>query len=303
MEDFVEKKADLSAYLSNLKSADLAECLSILRQPILKLSETNLSKALFNTWKREKIINTLIIDGTERQWNKFSILDLVILNVINILWEHDIPVQAIKNTLALLLDGKGIRNDVNDIMDYPLESTKSIIDDDSNLNLLEYIVNQKKKNPQLPFFTNIESYIIGSLKLNRPFSILVKDNGRIELFTTDSFKDMLGSVFLNDLLSNTVLNISIRSVLEKILMVTDTSSLRPRNRLIEKLIESGCTAETVNELFGKRTDLKFKEKTIENPQTVSIANLIKEYSNQDIIIKIRDSQKKSIKQIIITKNQ
>jgi hypothetical protein len=301
-----ESKITLPDFTSVLKSSSLAACLEILREPLLRLSEIDIPKPLFNQWKKEGLINFQITTSEEKLWNRFSILDYVILNIIKVLWENEVDTNIIKNILHIILDGKGIRNHVDDILDASVLTDQTKYEDNPDLDLMHYIVAQKKLNPQLPFFTNIEAYIIGSFKLNRPFSIILFENGKIEMFTTDSFADAIAPYLIKEMFSKTFLNVSIKSIVNKVLLANSNENVNTVNmtvnNFIEKLFAKGYSIDTISELFGTRTEsVDFTEETIQNPRTVNIEKLIREKTSQDILIKIRDGEKKSIRRLLITK--
>jgi hypothetical protein len=217
-----------------LKSSTFATCLELLRQPLLHLSDIDIPKPVFNTWKKSGLIN--FQKSTDRRlWNLFSLLDYIILKIIFRLWNNDVDVEKIKSSLKRLLDGI-----------YNIDLTNQNFEDNPNLDLMHYIVSQRKLNPHLPYFTTIEAYIIGALKLDRPFSIILYEDGKIEMFTTDSFTDIT-DISLKEKFSKTFLNVSIKDIVDKICSRENSVS---SNNFIEKLIVKGYSVETISELFG-----------------------------------------------------
>jgi hypothetical protein len=88
------------------KGGDLVSTLNVFREPIFTLSETDITKSVFNQWKKEKIIDKLLVgNNTSRSWNRFSITELTILYIVNTLWERNIKDEKIKEVIDLLIDG------------------------------------------------------------------------------------------------------------------------------------------------------------------------------------------------------
>lgn len=77
------------------------------------------------------------------------------------------------------------------------------------------------------------------------------------------------------------------------------NTLTSENNIMLKLLEKGYDANTINELFERNSDLIYTDESL--PVETKIEKAINEFANQDLLIKIRDSKKKIIKRLIITK--
>ncbi len=293
---------------------ELSKILEVLRSPLFKLSETNLNKPIYNLWKKQGLIEKLIRKTDERVWNKFSIMELVILYVVNILWNMNIDNKIIKEVIDKMLDDEYVEN--LDSVYWYWKVAEQIAEEEGKdpkkalallkpkIDLLMYLTTQQEQNPHLPLITRIEALIIGSIRTDRPYSILLFDNGEVEFFQTDVFTDEFNQSLLPNLFKRSFTNISIGGIVSNILSKDSTTTksfntLIPDNNIITKLIENGFDIETINELFGKRNDLAYVEEKLD--PKVNIGKLRSEKANQDILIKVRDGKINSIRRIVITK--
>lgn len=305
----------------------LSELLELLRVPLQKLSETNIDKSVYNLWKRTGIIDALILKTEERKWNRISIMELVILNIVNVLWQRKIKDEKIKEVVNKMLSeglkSIEIKNPLNGIIgtawywDNSVSSDylgdlnektytlgKKVIQLGQDLDLMMHLNTQKKLNPHLPKISWIESFIIGSIRTNRPYSIILFDDGEIMFFFTDTMSDELNPSRNSELLKRSFTNISINRIVSDILSAdvntaNGFNTLTSENNIMLKLLEKGYDANTINELFERNSDLIYTDESL--PVETKIEKAINEFANQDLLIKIRDSKKKIIKRLIITK--
>lgn len=295
--------------LKEIKSGDLITTLSIFREPIFKLSETDITKSVFNQWKHEKIIEKLINNNSSRSWNRFSITEVALLYIINTLWERNIEKEKIKEAIDLLLDGEDLTKQINEILEDEESNYLNIIEKVQKIDLIGYIAIQKKHNPNLPIITTIEALMIGALKLNRPHTLILRESGNVEIFLTSMITDLFNNnvgfnSFLSDLFSKPFLNISLEYIVDKILRktkgdeMTSMINASPNNQ-IQKLINKGYTIEVLNDIFGKKQTEVYSEEVL--VAKTNIQSAIREYNEQHLLIKVSGKKISSIRRIIMKK--
>jgi len=297
--------------LKEIKSGDLITILNIFREPIFKLSETDITKSVFNQWKFENILEKIINnnDNNSRSWNRFSITELALLYVVETLWARNIEIEKIKETIDLLIDGEDLAKQVNEILEDEENNYLNIIEKVQKIDLIGYIAIQKKQNPNLPIITTIEALMIGAIKLNRPHTLILRDNGGIEVFLTTMLTDLVTNKFgfinpYSDLFSKPFINISLQYIVEKILkntnggVATSVINTTPNNQ-IQKLINKGYSIEVLNDIFGKNQTKAYSEEVLD--VKINIQSTIREYNDQYLLIKVGGKKISSIRRIIIKK--
>jgi len=315
---FVKKEENdvLKILAGDSEYGELSKILEVLRLPLFKLSETNLNKAIFNLWKREGLIEKLIIKTEEKVWHMFSSMELVILYVVNILWSRKIEDKIIKDVIDKMLDDKYVEK-LDSIYWYWNISEHLALEQGKDpkealallkpkLDLLMYLNRQQEQNPHLPIITRIEALIIGAIRTNRPYSIILFDNDKIEFFQTDAYTDEYKRNIIDDLLKQSFINISIGDIVSSILSEGNSNTksintLISDSNIIIKLIEKGYDINTLNEIFKKKNDLIYQEEKLDPKQ--NIGKLLSEKVNQDIIIKSREGKVQSIRRKELTKKQ
>ncbi len=282
----------------------LATSLEMIRKPILKLSESDICKHEYFTLKKHGLIGK-IKESDGRRWNLFSLLEVMVLSVVKFLWKHNVENEKIKKVVEELTkadDIQGIFGTIN-IEDVNAKYGESNSDEKSDL--FTYFHNQKKINPHLPVFSTMEAIIIGVIKLNRPSSFLLYEDGELEFFTTSEFTDKYSNDYFNKIFSKHSFNISINEIVAKILCGnaenTETAQIQPNNTIVQKLSSIGYDRETINQLYNRNEDISFVEESLKTD--ISIEKTLREKSNQDLVIKIRDGKKVSMRRLVIINNK
>ena len=289
-----------------LESDDAVDVLTALRLPILKLSELHIlkiQKPTYNQWKKRNLLSSFLqqVDpNSTSKWQKFSILEVILLQIIRILWESGTDDNDVEKIIKELVDGASL----NELIDAIITSkqngqnffTNQSLDTGS---LITYLVSQKLANPQLFLVTLLEAYILLALKTGKLFSLIVFEGGAIDFIFEPVFSNTLNKELNNDLFYKQFQNIPITSLLHKALSLgsnpNESSVLTRENTIVSKLIEKGYTLDTLTRIFSTNSELQqYEERTIEKTTGVNISTLINETPNQDIIIKIRNSKKESI---------
>lgn len=284
----------LADIVTSLEYGHLNICLHVLRYSVLKLSESNIDKPMFNIWKRAGILDSFI--STEKDvktWNRFSVLDLILLKIVEILWNKKFTNDSIKKVIAKLLNGDILEKALDNIA---YGANSKIIDlskDKAKADLLSYLLAQSKNDLYIPKLTNIEGLIIGSIKIDNPFSIIIFEDGEIDLLSEISELD---GTRLNTYFKKTFTNIAVRDLIKNVTGGKKDSLINKENNLIQKLINVGYDYKTLIQIFDKNDKTPFVEEPLDIH--INIEKILREKSNQNLIIKIRNGEKRSIRRIV-----
>ena len=296
--------------LKSLKSEELVKCLELLRLPILKLSDINISKTNFNKWKKEKYLDSMFGEvTTNKVWQKFSLIQLMVLTIVNMLWERRMTTH-IKSYVDALMDDKELNDTLNEIIEDEEQLFIKAIDKARNSDMLSYLVKQKIANPNLPPISLIEAITVASIKLQRQYSLMIFDNGEIDFYSTSILSDYVGYKIDINLLNNTFLNIAFSSLVTNILKDNRSEKtntyLTEQNNLIDLYIKQGYDLDSLSDIFNGEKNIETTQEQVydraKNPTIVpNISALLNEYENQNVLIKVRDGKKQSIRRLIMNK--
>ncbi|MEX0597740.1 MAG: hypothetical protein WD512_14710 [Candidatus Paceibacterota bacterium] len=301
MEIATESNKEVKEMLGILPNKEMTEFLQILRQPLIKITDSRIDKHLFFQWKKFGLTESLFKKEEKKSWNVLSILELTVLEIISMLWKRDIDENAIKNVVDILLDGEDLKDAINERIELlDSEHHVQITDKILNNDFISYLVEQKKTNPHLPSFCNIEAFIIGTLKLNRPFGLLIFEDGKIDFFITSFYTDNLGGRFLYDIFSKTFLNVSVKDVLNKVLTIGSGKATSKEFDVPTLFLKKGYDAATIASLFSNNESVNYSEEIL--PTDCHIEKTLQAHNDQDVLIKVRGGKKTSIRRIIINKN-
>jgi hypothetical protein len=304
-------KTDTSLLLKSIESKELALMLDIMRLPILKLSEIQISKNAFNIWKKAGYLDSIFGKGNDYHgWNKFSLTQLIVLVIVDMLWERKMN-DKIKDYVDAFMNSSELDEQIKSLLEDENQTYLKALEG-KNLDLLTYIVTQKKENPNLPSISWIEAISIASVKIDRPYSLLIFEDGRLEFYSTSLLSDYIGLKFDLKMLNETFLNIGFSGLVKKILNYNSANNnpyLKKDSQLMDKYIANGYNIETLIELLQNPSDLEVKQQTIYD-RSISkglippkIEDLLREKANQDLLIKVRDGKKMIINRLTINKKQ
>jgi len=305
-------KADASLILKSIKSDVLASILDVIRLPTLRLSDIRISKNDFNIWKKAGYLDSMFGREVEKLvWNLFSVSQLIVLVLVNMLWERKMN-EHIKDYVDAFMNSSELNELITSILEDENQTYLNALKGGKS-DLLTYIVSQKKENPNLPALSWIEAIAIASIKIDRPYSLLLFEDGRVEFFSTTLLSDYIGLKFDIKILNETFLNIQFSSIVRKILNINkDGTNVNPyiknESTFIKRYIANGYDIETLIELLNSPNNIEVEEqsifdRSIKGSTPPKIEDLVKEKANQDILIRIRDGKKLSIKRLIINKKQ
>ena len=287
--------------------------MELLRTPVLRLSETNIPKHSFFQWKKAKYLDSLFPtqnqkigepNKKEKEWTMFSIMQSVVLDIVNILWDRNLE-SKIKEFVDEYMLGDDFDNQLKSYLQDDEHNLEKVLKKSKNEDILGFMYYQKKINPHLPAMTNIEGLIIASLKLDRPYSIIIHENNTIEFFMTSELTDLLGVSLYKELLKKTFLNISISQIVNNVLYGNkNETTIAKQETAITKLLKIGYDTSTINELLNKGSELEYIEEKLDATKNIEKVFLDNRNEDQDIILKIRGAEKVSLRRIIIKpKNQ
>lgn len=298
---------DLAFMVKALKTDDITKTLELLRKPLLKLSETQIPKHSFYQWKKAKYLDSLLPkqentnsnQDVPKEWTRFSIMELVILYIVNNLWERNLGYK-IKEFIDDYMLGEDFDNQLKMLLQDEHNILEKLFNKSKEGDILGFIYEQKKINPHLPTMTNIEGLIIASLKLNRPHSILIYENDTIEFIVTSNLTDLMGVSFYKDLLQKSFINISISQIVDNVLYGNKKeSAIGKQEPLVTKLLKIGYDTNTLNEILNKGELLEYIEEKLDTSSNIEKVFLDNRNDDQDILLKVRGGKKVSLRRIII----
>jgi hypothetical protein len=244
--------------------------------------------------------------GDNHGWNKFSLTQLIVLVIVDMLWERKMN-DKIKDYVDAFMDSSELEEQINSILEDENQTYLKALEG-KNLDLLTYIVTQKKENPNLPSITWIEAISIASVKIDRPYSLLIFEDGRIEFYSTSLLSDYIGLKLDLKMFNETFLNIGFSGLVKKILNYNSTNNntyIKKESKLMDKYIANGYNIETLIELLHNPSDLEVEQQTIydrsvnKGSAPPKIEDLVREKANQDLSIKVRDGKKMVINRLTI----
>jgi hypothetical protein len=298
---------DLALMVKALKTEDITKTLELLRKPLFKLSETQIPKHSFYQWKKAKYLDSLFPkqestnsnQDVPKEWTRFSIMETVILSIVNNLWERNLGYK-IKEFVDEYMLGEDFENQLKMLLQDEHNILEKLFNKSKKGDILGFIYEQKKINPHLPTMTNIEGLIIASLKLNRPHSILIYENDTIEFIVTSNLTDLKGVSYYKDLLQKSFINISIRQIVDNILFGNKIeSAIGKQEPLVTKLLKIGYDTNTLNEILNKGELLEYIEEKLDTSSNIEKVFLDNRNDDQDILLKVRGGVKVSLRRIII----
>jgi len=298
---------DLALMVKALKTEDITKTLELLRKPIFKLSETQIPKHSFYQWKKAKYLDSLFPKqentnsnkDVPKEWTRFSIMESVILSIVNNLWERNLGYK-IKEFIDEYMLGEDFNNQLKMLLQDENNILEKLFNKSKEGDILGFIYEQKRINPHLPTMTNIEGLIIASLKLNRPHSILIYENDTIEFIVTSNLTDLKGVSFYNELLQKSFINISISQIVDNILFGNKIeSTIGKQEPLVIKLLKIGYDTNTLNEILNKGDLLEYIEEKLDTSTNIEKVFLDNRNDDQDILLKVRGGAKISLRRIII----
>jgi hypothetical protein len=152
------------------------------------------------------------------------------------------------------MDDKELNDSLNDIIEDEEQLYIKAIDKARNSDLMSYLVKQKIANPNLPPISLIEAITVASIRLQRQYSLMIFDNGRIDFYSTSILSDYVGYKIDINLLNKTFLNIAFSSLVSNILKDNRNEKtntyLTEQNNLIDLYIKQGYDLDSLSDIFN-----------------------------------------------------
>lgn len=258
-----------------------AKALDLYRyQRKVRLSEIDINKRNFNYWKNNGLFSDLSFNA-QKGWSIFNGIDEIALLTVGELWNFGFGINYIKPILHFFYDESLVKRDI----EIYLSDNKTVdieeIFNQENPNLLSFFL--REKNVVKHHINNLEFLMLITGRLNKNVSLIVDSQANVNLLIGDAAVSIIGSKSLNDLLNGTSLNLSI-------------------SKFHINIYQEGIEFDTnsMMNIFKNSFLNDDKEYVQENLATdVNINSTLKEHSNQDIKIEIRNKQKVKISRTII----
>jgi hypothetical protein len=309
------KEEFLESVKQEVQDAELLKFLKLIRTPIVKLSETSIIKSDYNAWKRSGVLESMFKKNEKKEWQVFSITQLIILCIVDNLVLRNIDTHIIRKIVDDLLKNAAI-DDLESFYwfwkgkEIEAEESGEALDIDAEflklknkLDLMTYFTQQKQNNPEMPLMSEIESFVIGILRTKRPYYIFINEDNNIRYFTTDIFIDTYRTDELFDILSQNTTVINIGFIIDRIFDIEEKSTneiFKSGKKLEEIVIEKGYDFLLLKKTRPDDETYKFVDEDLTNTD-MKTEKLIHQYANQDILFRIRDSKKVNIQRRFKTK--
>jgi hypothetical protein len=299
----------------DIEDGDLYYLLKFFRTKALKLSETSLKKSVFNQWKGEGLTKKMETDYYS--WNRFSLVDLVLLDVLKVLWFNSVENAVISKVIDRLLEKVNI-NQFDSFINYwkvweqigeqegfdAIEKIKSLapkID-------IETYLNEQSRDKLTPTYTIswIEAFMLGVLRTDRPYFIAVYPDGNYRMVYTDIYTDEFQANYMNDILKETFVLVSINGIVNNLISAkanidSGAANAATSNTLLNKLMNLGLDSRLISKVVNYRSEKGIE--IISHDVKDKLSLLANKYESHDMIIKVRGKKILSIQSFLFKKNK
>lgn len=273
----------------------------------LKLNELHIDVRVFKYLKKLGVFSSFLQSDSGGARYYFNLTERMLLKIAEVFWRYGYKPEVIKSILdGLLLDnlvspyinGK-LLNDVN-------ESISRIVNKKEEGTFLEYAVIERRRKPNLRTFTNLEGLIIAAIAVEPTISFIIDNNSNWGVVNRQWSTPEIINQSGNSYIVESFVNITIKNIVDSYVGNLDRDSpiLNPSaisKRAIDVLIKKGFDYKTIRDLEFDGIDTNTTVAQLE--PTVSISKVKAQHSNQDILIKVRDSKVASIQQLVIKKHK
>ncbi len=278
--------------LENLIEQQVVSDLQYLRGEKLKVIDLKIDTRIFKYLKKLGVFTSFLQDSNN--WQFFNLTERMLLRIAEIFWRYGFSPEIIKGVVDLLISDNWVKPFIeNKLINGTKRAISKIVNNEESHSFLEYAVLERKRKPNLKAFTNLEGLLISAIAVDNSISILINCNGDWKLINKQSK--------LED--GDSFVCVSITSIV-KSYIGNDSVFLDPNkatNRNIDSLIRAGVDYKTFLDLEFDGTNTE----TVLNklPTTANIGKVKTQFSNQDIVLKVRDSKTVSILQLVINKQK
>lgn len=302
MQNFIE---NIDVQLGTISNYKIIAYLSELREFSIKVSELKVEKTAFHYMKKMGFFSAFV-SPEAKGWQNFNMTERVLIKICEILWRYGYDTSKIKEIVSSLLNDDWINQKINSLLDMGPYNYVGIEQkpDAPSMSFVEYCVLQKSVSNRIRLFTNLDALIILAIELKKPVSIIVDGKGDYIPFVGSELPSKEYSKYLFQIFQSTFLNISILDVFDTFIPEVSTNSplLNPNliaRKRVDLLLRKGFDAASIRQAQYDNEGLIIEPNELE--PNINLNKVKNQYSNQDIVLKVRDSKVKSVNQIIIRK--
>lgn len=297
---------NLGDLLENVPETNLVEELQFLRNSNYKLSELKIDARIFKYLKKLNVFEALLPAAEEKKWHQFNLTECIMLKITETLWKYGYDSTVIQLLVNELVSDSWVRDYVNQtLLNKEIQMSQSE-NYSPAIPFLEYSILERQKKPNLRSFTNLDALIIIAIISENPVSIVLNDKGNWRIFTGLKPSEPDALINPDSIFKNTFVNLTIKGIIDSFLseIVRNSPILNPSlsiRKNLDKLLSKGFDFQTARDIDLESETLHTE--LVKHDPKVNIGKLKTQFSNQDILIKIRDSKTASIQQLVITNNK
>jgi hypothetical protein len=293
---------DANHFLGSIKQEEIVHELLFLRVKKSKLSEVKVDQRTFKYLKKLGAFDSFL-NSDDKKWLSFTYTEQIILRISETLWRYGFDISMIKSVVQGLMCDSWLQEFIGTHLLSNSISAASILDNNAKTpSFLEFCIIEKKKNPNLKTFTNLDALVISTFAFSKPISIIVSEGGKWSVFADTGNSETAKLNFQNSIFHGSFVNINLKSIIDELVMPDRVKSpiLNPNlagRRNLDALISKGFDYRDIQELEMDSENIELELNKL--PPTVNIAKLKNGYANQNIVIKIRGSKVASVQQLTI----
>lgn len=295
---------DVIPLLEHVKPTEIVNELLALRRQNLRLNKTRLNKRSFKYLKKLGIFDSFLPSDFPK-WHSLSITEQVAIKIAETFWNYGFEVKVIKRIIEVLLSDTWLKKYIRDYLLDSKATIRGVLDNDqNNLSFIEYCFEEKKIKPPLVPFANLDALIISAITSPKPISIVVNKVGMWRVFTGLEKSDLLELAVQESMFRNSFINITIKGVLDELFFQNKELSLILNPNLagqakLDSLIRKGFDYKDIRELELDNPSVEIE--VVDHGERTNIAQLIRKFSDNDVLVKTREGKISSIKQLVIKK--
>ena len=295
---------DIRPLLTPLPQKEIVGELLYPRDNTLKLSEVKIDKRSFKYLKKMGVYDSFLPSGPKK-WHLFTITEQVVLKIAEVLWKYGFDDKVIKSVVEALVSDNWLKQYLHEGLFSTTPPASSVLaNDNPSTTFFEYCILERQRNPHLIAFTNLEALIVSTFISRQPISIVVNQYGRWRVFSGLDKADLLSLSFQETMFRSSFLNISLKEVVDELFVPNHKPSpiLNPNSatgKNIGSLISKGFNHQDVREIEMDNPNIELEIRELS--KSANIAKIKNEFSDQDILMKVRQSKVVSVKQLVIKK--
>jgi hypothetical protein len=271
----------------------------------LKLNELQLDIRTFKYLKKLGVFSSFLQSDSNGSRYYFNLTERMLLKIAEVLWRYGYKPEVIKS----ILDGLLLDNLVSPYINARLlsdakESISRIVNNKEEGTFLEYAVIEHRRKPNLRTFINLEGLLITAIAVDPTISFIIDNNSNWGVVNRQWSTQEIINQDGKSCKVESFVNITIRNIVDSYVHNLDRNSpiLNPSailKRTIDTLIKKGFGLKTMRDVEFDGIDTNTT--VIELEPRINISKVKTQYSNQDILIKVREFKVASIQQLVIKK--